>query len=106
MGWGAGSHEYLVLFFGSMLQLFLVSLFSPCSFLEAFLLLFWGVKNGFLFTVIFSPSFFFGLGLVLFFLVFFCFGPFFSPSSYVFYDLFFVIWVAGVCFLRVFQSTL
>ena len=40
MGWGAGSDEYLLLFFGSMRQLFLVSLFSPSSFLEAFLLSF------------------------------------------------------------------
>ena len=35
-GLGASSFEYSVLFFGSMLQLFLVSLFSPSSFLEAF----------------------------------------------------------------------
>ena len=71
-------------------------------------LLFWRVKSSFLFTVILPPSFFVGLGPVLFFIFFgiFCCGPFFSHPSYTFYDLFFVIWVAGVYFLRVFQSTL
>ena len=107
-GWGAGSLEYLLLFFGSMLQLLLVSLFSPSSFLEAFLLSFWRVKSSFLFTVILPPSFFVGLGPVLFFIFFgiFCCGPFLNHPSYAFYDFISIIWVAEVCFLRVFKSTL
>ena len=61
----------------------------------------------FIFFFIFSFFFLiFFLFFCLFFWYFFVSGPFFDSPSYVFYDFFFLIWGAGVCFLRVFKSTL
>ena len=119
MGWGAAWLEFLILFFGRMglvLKTFPLSFSCPWS--PSFRhphfwrlsgsLLFWRLQRSFLFTVVFSPSFLGGLGPVLFsiFLVFFGIFSCLDLPGYAFYDFFSIIWVAGVCFWRVFKSTL
>ena len=120
-GWAGGAAwlEFLIYFFGRIGLVFITFPLSfSCPWCPSFRhphfwrlsgsLLFWRLQRSFLFTVVFSPSFFGGLGpvLFLFFWYFFCFCSFLNLPGYVLYYFFSIIWVAGVCFWRVFKSTL
>ena len=119
MAWGAAWLEFLILFFGRMGLVFITfplsfsfpwspSFRHPHFWRLSGSLLFWRLQRSFLFTVVFSPSFLGGLGPVLFsiFLVFFGIFSCLDLPGDAFYDFFSIIWGAGVCFWRVFKSTL
>ena len=93
----------------SFLQLSLVSLFSSSSFLEAF-------RESFILAAPEKLSIYCRLFALIswwtwsspffIFLVFFGIFSCLDLPGYAFYDFFSIIWGAGVCFWRVFQSTL